>query len=225
MAALTEGTKTILDAASANIVVKTAIDSGDTTVSPAHAIIDPDTGLLAGGKAKPLSMARTPLVSAAATTIVRPADTNIYATGDFVGSSTTGSSNNSGNSAFVISCARANDIPGILSRCILKKSGTSLASAIFALHWFAEDILAAGAIADNAVFTPSRYTNYIGVMDCTFIRASSNDSVANCVPYLSGPLEFSPISGDVKLHGLLEVRAGYTPISGEVFTLLKAFTE
>lgn len=150
----------------------------------------------------------------------RVADTNAYASGDLVANSTTAASCNIGNSGFTLALARANDIPGRLSSCRLRKSGTSNTNAFFRVHWFnINPLTSAPANGDNGVYTPANKAGYLGFMDINFMNVFGDGCVGIAAPSQGNYLDFTPASGTQNLFALLEARGAYTPASGETFTL------
>ena len=201
MAITTLGTKTIKDAAAANVTVKTVVDSGDTTTSPAHGIID---GL--GFQYDP-----TPRIFTGNTT-TRPADTSVYAAGDLVANSIT-----AGSVTYpTIQVSRYTDQPANLLRMRLRKSGTVLTQGIFRVHLYnAQPTVSNG---DNGAWLTGSTANYVGAFDVTMTRAFTDGSIAIGSSAEGASLITTPVSGQNYLFYLIEARAAYTPISGEVFT-------
>jgi hypothetical protein len=201
MAITTLGTKTVLDASGANIVVKTIVDSGDTTTSPAHGIVD---GL--GFQFDP-----SPRIFTGNTT-TRPADTTQYAAADLVADSTT-----AGSVTYpTIQCARYADQPTTLLRMRLRKSGTVILNASFRVHLYnAQPTVSNG---DNAAWLTNNVANYVGAFDVTISRAFTDGSIGFGFPVTGSVDITTPVSGQNYLFYLIEARAAYTPISGEVFT-------
>lgn len=211
MAALSSGTKTILDATGGNVVVKTGVDSGDSTTSPAHAIIDAATGALLNFDSV-FANTRPPRLTSGVS-FNRPADTTAYTAGDLVANSTTAGS----VTALTIPAARANDIPAEIIQATLKKSGTTPTNAIFRVHFFGASPGVANG--DNGVFTPSTFALYFGAIDVTLGLPSSVGCVGIGVATQGATVPFVPASGTQNIFALIECRAAYTPVSGETFTL------
>lgn len=203
MAAITVNTKTIKDGANANVVVKTAVDSGDTTTSPIHGMLD-GKGFLYDPTIKVVT----------GTTITRPADTTAYAAGDIVASSTTAATVNAAPTTAAV--AKAVDQEFTLLKCRLRKTGTSLTSAIFRVHCHSAAITVTNG--DNGAWLTTE-SSYIGSFDVTCEVAFSNAAMGVGVPMRGSSINGLPASGTQNIHFTIEARAAYTPVSGEVFTV------
>jgi len=69
-------------------------------------------------------------------------------------------------------------------------------------------------VGDNGVFVPTNSANYVGKYDVTMDQAFSDGASGNATPAIGSDITFAVGT----YYGLLEARAAYTPVSGEVFT-------
>jgi hypothetical protein len=206
MAITTLGTKTVLDSVGASVTVKTVNDSGDSSTSPAHGIVD---GL--GFQFDP-----SPRIFTGAT-ITRPADTAVYAAGDVLATSTTLATANAAIASQTIQIARYADQPTSLLRMRLTKTGTTLTSGIFRVHLYRSQPVLTNA--DNGVWLTTAVANYVGSFDVTMSRAMSDGAIGLGSSTDGATIVTTPVSGQNYLFYVIEVRGtAYTPISGEVFT-------
>jgi len=70
-------------------------------------------------------------------------------------------------------------------------------------------------VGDNAAFVPTNAANYAGRFDVTVDQAFSDGASGNGVPTVGSEINFAVQT----YYALVEARAAYTPISGEVFTI------
>jgi hypothetical protein len=145
-------------------------------------------------------------------TTTRPADTLVYAAGDLLANSTT-----AGSVTYpTIQVSRAVDQTATLLRMRLRKSGTVFTQGIFRVHLYnAQPTVSNG---DNGVWLTNNVANYVGAFDITMTRAFTDGSIGIGNSSEGASLQCVPVSGQNYLFYLIEVRAAYTPISGEVFT-------
>jgi hypothetical protein len=145
----------------------------------------------------------------------RPADTNVYASGDLVANSVTAAS--------VVplswTVARINDSTGMIRRVRLKISGTVITNASFRVHLYQNDPSASSGIAngDNGVWS-TKEAGYLGSCDVTIDKAFTDGAEGVGTPNNGTEINFIPKSGTQTIYGLIEARAAFTPISAEVFT-------
>jgi hypothetical protein len=148
------------------------------------------------------------------TTITRPADTTAYTAGDLVASSTTAATVN--GAPTTIAAARGADIVSVATRCILKKTGTGLPNAIFRVHFY--NAATTVSNGDNGTWLTTS-ANYLGFFDITCTQVFTDAAIGVGTPGSGSMMTFTPASGTSNLYFLIEARAAYTPISGEVFTV------
>jgi hypothetical protein len=172
------------------------IDNLDTTFSEGG-----------GGAGSTPAGGGTALVSA---TLTRPADTNVYASGDLVANSTTAGS----VTPMQFSVARVAGGSGMIRRVRLRKSGTSITNASFRLHLYSASPTVTNG--DNGVWLSDQAATYLGGLDVTLDRAFSDGAAGNGLPISGSEINFDLAAGLV-VYGLLEARGAYTPISAEVF--------
>lgn len=152
------------------------------------------------------------VVSAAAFT--RPNDTTAYTTGDLVANSTTA------GSVTPVQLLNAVRIAGGVSRIErirVRKTGTTTANASFRVHLFSASPTVANG--DNAAFSPSDISSWIGSFDVAVDRAGVNGAIGAGVP-VTGSSVTATIPAGTTLFALLEARAGYVPAAQEQFTVI-----
>lgn len=146
-------------------------------------------------------------------TFTRPANITAYAVGDLVANNTTAGS----VTPMQVTVARKNGGSGRIIRARLMKSGTVLTNASFRVHLY--KTAPTPSNGDNGVWLTNNAANYLGAFDLTVDRAFTDGSLGTGVP-LTGPvLTFVTGASVTVVYALIEARAAYTPISGEVFTL------
>jgi len=145
-------------------------------------------------------------------TITRPANTTAYVAGYLVANSTT-----AGSVTYpTIAAARGTNIVSVATRCILKKTGTSLTNAIFRVHFYnAQPSVSNG---DGAAWLTGS-SNYLGFFDVTCTQVFTDAAMGVGIPGSGSMMTFTPASSSANLYFLIEARAAYTPVSGEVFTV------
>lgn len=148
-------------------------------------------------------------ISIVSATFTRPADTTAYASGDLVANSTT-----AGN--VVPMTFPLSDIGrgGMIRRCRIRKSGTSVTSSSFRLHLYTTASITC-ANGDNGAWSTNQAINYVGAFDVTVDRAFTDGASGNGIPVTGYEINF----GLNNYYGLLEARGTYTPASAEVFTV------
>lgn len=143
----------------------------------------------------------------------RPADTTAYASGDLVANSTTAGSVTPlafklGNT-FGIGSFRT-------TRARISKTGTSATNANFRLHLYQASPTPANG--DNAAWSTDNAANWLGNIDVTTMLAFTDGCTGFGSPAAGSEMYLRLASGTT-VYGLLEAKAAYTPISGEVFTV------
>lgn len=151
----------------------------------------------------------------------RPADTTAYAIGDLVANSTVAGS----VVPFTFSGAgRFAQGAGVVSRCRLFKTSTTLTNAQFTVHLFKTSPTV--TVGDNAafnvagVFACNNGLNYIGKFPITMDTAFSDGANGAATPGANTDDMHFKLSAGTSLFALLEARAAYVPVSGEVFTAI-----
>jgi len=99
----------------------------------------------------------------------------------------------------------------------LQKSGTGITNASFRLHLY--NTAPTVTNGDNGAWLSNNVANYLAPLDVTVDRAFSDGAAGRGVPIAGSEINFVLPAG-VVVHGLLEARGAYTPVSGEVFTLM-----
>jgi len=152
-------------------------------------------------------------------TVTRPADTNIYASGDLIANNTTAGS----VTAMDFSTAARQAAGSFMVRRVrLHKDDDDVTAASFRLHLFdADPTGTAPAAGDNgAISLTGVLDNHLGSVD--FDMTTSPDIHTEGNMAIGTPLQGTEILVDLSsgqsVYGLLEARGAYTPASGEIFT-------
>lgn len=143
--------------------------------------------------------------------MTRPADVLAYAVGDLVANSTVAGS----VVPLSFTVARVVAGSGMIRRCRLYKSGTSMTNATFRLHLYSASPTVTNG--DNGAWLSNQVATYLGAFDVAIDRAFSDGAAGNGVPVNGGEISEALTSGQL-VYGLLEARGVYTPVSGEIFT-------
>ena len=166
-------------------------------------------------------------IRSAASEITRPGDTNAYASGDHITTTTT-----AGDVVpMEFEVARANGGAGkIIGALLLTSSATAFGA--MRLHLFNNaPFAAAGYQADNAALAltyaalqtgtgvTNPKNNYIGWVDFTTFVAHSSSALSVGTSEVT-ELNFACIGGSQKIYGLLEARAAISPASSQKFTAI-----
>jgi hypothetical protein len=168
-------------------------------------------GGVAGGVTQPTTLDQYATVINSNTT-TRPADTNVYASGDLVANSTTAGSVTPFSFTNAVRVAAG---AGEIQAVRLYKSGTSLTNANFRVHFYIATVVPSNG--DNGVWlTPM--ANYVGSFDVTCDKAFTDGAEGAGLPTVGMVRRFQLASGTT-LYALLEARGTYTPTSGETFTI------
>lgn len=146
----------------------------------------------------------------------RPADTTAYASGDAVANSTTA------GSVVPLSWPVTSDMggSGMVRRARLTKSGTTVTNASFRLHLFTDSPTTAAG--DNAALSLAGVAGWAGYIDLDLSALTNiftDGAKAIGTPATGAEINFDLPTTAVKLFGLLEARAAYTPTSGETITV------
>lgn len=148
-------------------------------------------------------------ISIATASFTRPADTTAYASGDLVANSTT-----AGSVVPLTFTIRPEARGSMIRRVRIKKSGTSVSSASFRVHFYETGTITC-ANGDNGAWSTNSMATYVGAMDVTVDRAFTDGAFG-----LGAPITGSEINYDIgTIWALIEARGAYTPASGEVFTV------
>lgn len=139
----------------------------------------------------------------------RPADTTAYAVGDLVANSTTAGS----VTPLSFSMNRVTGLGGMIRRVRLRKSGTSLTSAAFRIHFYAASPTVSNG--DNGAWQSNQVANYVGSVDVTLDKAFTDGASGYGIPALGAEMNFTADT----YYAVIEARAAYTPASAEVFTV------
>jgi hypothetical protein len=149
--------------------------------------------------------------SIASATFNRPADTTAYVSGDLVANSTTAGS----VTPMSLAAARVNQGTGAIRRVRLSTNHTSLAGTeIFRVHLFKTSPTVSNG--DNGAFSANGVASVsLGAIDVTLSSVYNDGSKG----YVSTDILFAAAAATQNIFGLVEARGGYTPTSGETFTL------
>lgn len=196
----------------------TACLLGNGALAQASVILASDGNSVFSTSTIPVISNNSEIVSSASFT--RPANTTAYAAGALVANSTTAGSVIP--LAFLNVVRTAGDCVRI-ERARITKNGTSLTNASFKLHLFETLPVATvgdgGAFNASGVLATSGVLNYPGSFSTTLNISGTDGATGNAVPLTGNAITVSPTLGTT-LYGLLEVTAAYTPVSGEVFTVV-----
>lgn len=148
-------------------------------------------------------------IQASAPVMTRPANTTAYASGDLIANDTTAAS------VVPLEFVVSRDIKrGVtISRCRIRKSGTSVTGAAMRLHLFTEK--PAVTNGDNGVWLASKSAAWAGCLDVSEMKAFSDGAAGIGVPQDGTTVTIKP--GVNKIWGLLEARGALPPASGETF--------
>lgn len=149
----------------------------------------------------------------ASNSLSRPADTNIYASGDLVADNVTAGSVTPFSFAGAV---RAVGGVARIERVRMLKSSAGLTNAQFRVHFFnaAPQSLQAG---DNGVLSCAK-AGYVGFADVTLTQAFTDGAQGSGVPSTFTPITYK-IAVGTTLYALIEARGAYTPVSGETLQL------
>lgn len=154
-----------------------------------------------------------PVKTVTSTPFTRPANTTAYAFGDLVANSTTAGSV---VAITLTDAARAVDTVSSILRVRLNKSNAVLTNSIFRVHFY--NVLPTVTNGDNGAFlTP--VAGWLGAADITCDQAFSDGASGVGVATTGTSIVFPPVTGTDDLYALIEARAGYTPTSGETFSV------
>lgn len=153
------------------------------------------------------------MVKIASASFSRPNNTTQYSAGDLVANSATAGS----VTPLSIQVADVSGQPFTLRRCKLMTSGTVVTNGDFRIHLYEPGTITC-ANGDNGAYSTDSASRYIGAMDVTLSLDCTDGQVGFGVPVvgteISGRLTTSQF-----VNALIEAKAGYTPASGETFTL------
>lgn len=153
--------------------------------------------------------------------LVRPADTTVYAAGDLVANSATA------GSVVPLELAGATRAPGEairIERVRLRKSGTGLTNAVFRLHLFSQSPVV--SVGDNGAFNASGLLSladiegHLGTADVVMDMAAAVGARGMGLPSSGSGMtcESAGTAGhETSLWALIEARGAYAPTSGETF--------
>lgn len=147
----------------------------------------------------------------------RPANTTGYTAGDVVNNSTSAP-----EPLTFTGAARVAGGSGVITDVLVIDSGNQTTKPSLELWLFTA---APSMDNDNSPFTPSdeELLNLVAIIPiaATYVGDASAASAGNCVLQAKGINQAFVCTGAVTaLYGVLVVRAAYTPLSGEVFTVI-----
>jgi hypothetical protein len=143
--------------------------------------------------------------------VTRPADTNVYASGDLIANSTTAGS----VTPLFLPAAKS----GAASRVRLKVNDTAWRAGIIRCHFFRG--VPTVTVGDNGVLNAAETyafteSEYLGYVDVTLSQQTSDGFVKGIAAFA---FVFDLLAGSQGLSALLESRSAVTPGSAKVFTL------
>ena len=143
--------------------------------------------------------------------LVRPANTTAYASGDLVANSTV-----AGSVLPLLLVASRTDAGSVLvERVKVHKTGVSISGASFRVHMFS--VAPVPTVGDNAVFATSGASGYLGSADVV-IGQVFTDGASGFSDTTVKPIRARLDSG-YTIYALIEARGAYTPVSAETFTV------
>lgn len=151
------------------------------------------------------------------TAFSRPADTNAYALGDLVSTSTVAAS----VTPISFTLARQNGGSGRIHTVRLWKSGTSTTNAQFRLHFYS----AAPTVTngDNGAWLTTGYVSgvpiYLGSADVVVNKAFSDGAVGEGYATYGPYIPFIAGASSQIIYCYIEARAAYTGLSAETFVV------
>lgn len=101
---------------------------------------------------------------------------------------------------------------GMIRRAQIFKSGTVITNAQFRLHLYS--VAPTPSNGDGGAWLTNGALTYSGAFDVTMDRVFTDGASGRGIPTIGSEVSFLAVS----LFGLIEARAAYAPISGEVFT-------
>lgn len=151
-------------------------------------------------------------------TKTRPANTTAYAAGDVINESASAGTNITFSGAGKLRGSERPADGGVITSAMIVDSASE-ATQLDAELWLFS--VAPTADNDNAAFTPTdaEMLNLIGVIPFgnSFVGTASGN-VALTSGYIHIP--YVCANNDIAIYGVLVARNAYTPISGEVFTII-----
>lgn len=142
----------------------------------------------------------------------RPNDTTAYAAGDLIANSVTA------GSVVPMSFDISRDMKGgvLVARARLRKSGTGIVNASFGLNLYRASPTPTNG--DNGAFLTDQSDDYLGRIDfsASNAKAFSDGAVVVGVPAVGSAMLVIPSSG-MRVYGLLEALAAYTPTAQETW--------
>lgn len=150
-------------------------------------------------------------LTASAATFTRPNDTNVYALGDLVADNTTAGSVHP--LQFIVPTANFK-----LQRVGLLKSSSTNTNAQFRLHLYSNAPTVANG--DNGAWSTTA-SAYLGDIDIDATLRTFTDNAFGFGLFATSDVPvYLPLNPSTLLfYGLLEVRAAYTPVANEIFTV------
>ncbi len=152
-------------------------------------------------------------ISNPSASFTRPANTTAYASGNLVSNSTTAAS------VVPLTFVLGNSFgPGSfrMTRARISKTGTSATNANFRLHLYQSAPVPANG--DGGAWSTSKAADWLGNIDVTGMLAFT-DGCCGTGSAAAGSEMFLKLASGATVYGLLEAKAAYTPVSGEVFTV------
>lgn len=141
----------------------------------------------------------------------RPSDTTQYGLDELVANSTT-----AGDVVPLTFSAHNNMFNEYIRRIRLTKTGTSVTSASFRVHFYGVSPTCANG--DNAAFSTNQAANYYGAFDVTIAQAFTDGASGQGIPVNGSEINLQVASGQ-KIYALIQAKGTYTPASAEVFTV------
>lgn len=144
----------------------------------------------------------------------RPADPNVYTSGDLVADTTV---SGAAVTPLIFTPAKADkSFDLLIRRARIKKTSVSIANASFRLHLYKSAPVFANG--DNGVFSTSKFIDYVGALDIATAQAFTDGAVITGVPLIGSEILINLVTGQ-RLYGALEARGAYVPGNAETITV------
>jgi hypothetical protein len=148
--------------------------------------------------------------------VTRPANATVYAAGEVIGTAVTAE-------LLLDAIARSAGGKGMIADVTVIDSANQATKPSLELWLFKSPVV---AVADNAAWAPTdaELANLVGIITIatSFVGTATVGDGGNCIlkPSVPPMLPFECGVNDDALYGYLIVRNAYTPVSGEVFTVI-----
>lgn len=147
-------------------------------------------------------------ISYTGTVITRPANSTAYVAGQLFYSSTSSTIADGAT----VQIARANNLYATLYNIRAHFSSNNLTNGVFRVHFYNSQPTFSSGDGGNWL---TASTGYIGCFDITLTQAFTDGANGKGIPCNGSIVAGNPVSGNNYAYYAIEVRAAYTPSSGE----------